>query len=762
MLELDDLSLKATVPVDGWYSFPLAAGQSATVALAAAAPGADLQLYNASQQLLAQGVAGSNVAEAINGFVAPAAGTYYVRVSGSGTTYSLIVTRGADFPAQANSTLASAENLSGGSVLGCLSSTTASGYYRFFANAGDALVIGTQTPSSGPNQFSNSLLPGITLYDPSGKLVAIDANGNTNPLTYSATVGGAYTVCVFSAAGSGEYVLSVQGASGSRPSLAVAATTPVSGSLLYSAPTTFTVAFSDFVAAASLSNADLLIDGVADSSATPPALVDGRTAVFTLPPGLADGTYSVAFAAGAIEDVHGLPLQAFSGSFIIDTDVPRVIASSIHEGDVVSVGTLVYTATFSEDMNAASLNAAGFALVGATTGAHAAASFAWIDPRALQVVFDNVPLDSYTLTLYAGEFEDVAGNALDGDPHWPFSLPSGDDQPGGNFFVHFTAQKTFSAAVSLNTHAPGTNDVLTATASKYDPNGTPVALTFAWAVNGTVMRTFTSATALSDTFDLSQPGNGNRGDTITVAVTPSEMGFNGTPVADAAIVADTPPTAAVTLSSHLLPADAVVTATATASDADGDPVTLTYVWKVNGIVKRTFVSTALSDTFDLSAAGNCNPGDTITVEVTPNDGFVDGATVSDSATVESSPSWAISDPAGSDVIRIACNNANPSMADVFFGSLSTTPAYSTALATFSQWQVSTGNGNDQLVVDFTHGNPLPVGGLVYDGGTGTNTLCILDPAGENATVSSTQVTLGANVIICSNVENFSFNLARAN
>ncbi len=50
-------------------------------------------------------------------------------------------------------------------------------------------------------------------------------------------------------------------------------------------------------------------------------------------------------------------------------------------------------------------------------------------------------------------------------------------------------------------------------------------------------------------------------------------------------------------------------------------MTLTYVWKVNGTVKQTFTSaTALTDTFDLSVAGNGDRGDTVTVSVTPNDG----------------------------------------------------------------------------------------------------------------------------------------------
>src|SRR5205823_1082675 len=61
---------------------------------------------------------------------------------------------------------------------------------------------------------------------------------------------------------------------------------------------------------------------------------------------------------------------------------------------------------------------------------------------------------------------------------------------------------------------------------------------------------------------------------------------------------------------------------------------LTYVWTVNGTIKQTTAGSAsLTDTFDLSVAGNGDTSDVITVQVTPNDGTVDGTTVGDSATV---------------------------------------------------------------------------------------------------------------------------------
>src|SRR5438105_15069367 len=139
---------------------------------------------------------------------------------------------------------------------------------------------------------------------------------------------------------------------------------------------------------------------------------------------------------------------------------------------------------------------------------------------------------------------------------------------------------------------------------------------------------------MTDTFDLSQPGTGDLGDTITVEVTPNDGTVSGTTASDTATVADHAPTATVSLNDHSPKTNDTLTATATKADVDGDTVTLTYVWKVNGVVKKTTSgSSALTDTFDLSQPGNGDLGDTITVEVTPNDGTVNGTTASATATV---------------------------------------------------------------------------------------------------------------------------------
>ncbi len=98
-------------------------------------------------------------------------------------------------------------------------------------------------------------------------------------------------------------------------------------------------------------------------------------------------------------------------------------------------------------------------------------------------------------------------------------------------------------------------------------------------------------------------------------------------------VVNSAPTATVSLSSSSPTTNQTLTATATRSDADGDTVTLTYLWTVNGSPVRTTVTTALTDALDLSVAGNGDPGQTIVVTVTPNDGTANGTGVSATATV---------------------------------------------------------------------------------------------------------------------------------
>jgi hypothetical protein len=77
----------------------------------------------------------------------------------------------------------------------------------------------------------------------------------------------------------------------------------------------------------------------------------------------------------------------------------------------------------------------------------------------------------------------------------------------------------------------------------------------------------------------------------------------------------------LTLSPSAVDVTTPVVATAATSDADGDPVTVSYVWTVGGSV----VNGVSGDTLDVVYFSR---GDTISVEATPNDGFDDGPVAS--------------------------------------------------------------------------------------------------------------------------------------
>ena len=94
----------------------MGAGELTTVGLEYLSGSGDtVTLQNSSGTTLATGVAGaSNYNAIISNIAAPAAGTYYVEVTGSATaTYSLVVTRDATLDTEPHSSAATAQNLTG-------------------------------------------------------------------------------------------------------------------------------------------------------------------------------------------------------------------------------------------------------------------------------------------------------------------------------------------------------------------------------------------------------------------------------------------------------------------------------------------------------------------------------------------------------------------------------------------------------------------------------------------------------------------------
>jgi protocatechuate 3,4-dioxygenase beta subunit/methionine-rich copper-binding protein CopC len=150
-----------------FYSFHLSAGQSATVAIKGLnGLGAQIEILDGSGNILATGSSGfANVSQAIENFVAPSDGTYYVEVTGDpGVKYSLTVTRGANFDLENHSTIYNSEPLTGtNGVLGAL-------------DPGGNLVIGSQIEGIDFNGSNCGCLPPDTNAAVGGNYIVENVN----------------------------------------------------------------------------------------------------------------------------------------------------------------------------------------------------------------------------------------------------------------------------------------------------------------------------------------------------------------------------------------------------------------------------------------------------------------------------------------------------------------------------------------------------------------------------------------------------------
>jgi len=122
-----------------------------------------------------------------------------------------------------------------------------------------------------------------------------------------------------------------------------------------------------------------------------------------------------------------------------------------------------------------------------------------------------------------------------------------------------------------------TEDLKCAAQGAADPDGDAVTVSYAWAIGGTTLQDQTGATL---------PASAHRsGQSVTCAVTPSDLEVAGTQVVSAPVViGNAPPSVeAVTLSpAEVTTADALTCAATSTSDPDGDPVEFAYAWTMNG------------------------------------------------------------------------------------------------------------------------------------------------------------------------------------
>ena len=152
-----------------------------------------------------------------------------------------------------------------------------------------------------------------------------------------------------------------------------------------------------------------------------------------------------------------------------------------------------------------------------------------------------------------------------------------------------------------------------------DDDGDPEGTTYAWSVDGADPGV-TAATLDGAAF--------NRGQSVSCAATPNDGETDGTSVFAAAVVVSN--TAPVLADVTLSPAspheeDTITAAIGTTTDDDGDTVTYSYEWTVNG------TSTLTGSTFTTLSGLYFAKGDVISVTVIPNDGTDEGLPVTSAA-----------------------------------------------------------------------------------------------------------------------------------
>jgi hypothetical protein len=179
-------------------------------------------------------------------------------------------------------------------------------------------------------------------------------------------------------------------------------------------------------------------------------------------------------------------------------------------------------------------------------------------------------------------------------------------------------------SASLSSTSPQVGDTLTATISgASDDDGDTVTTSYTWTVDGALAGT-------SDSFLISGASSGQQ---IQVQVTPHDGFEYGSPVSsDVAVLVNSPPEVQViTLTPDPCTTDDTLSATVLASDPDGDAVSNSYAWTVDG-------ASIPPTTSSLNGASWFDKHQVVQLTVTPSDGSDSGSAVSsDAITVANTP-----------------------------------------------------------------------------------------------------------------------------
>jgi len=201
---------------------------------------------------------------------------------------------------------------------------------------------------------------------------------------------------------------------------------------------------------------------------------------------------------------------------------------------------------------------------------------------------------------------------------------NGDGIPATALAQVFNERPTVDTLVLLPAD-PTTNDVIHASAIASDPDSSTLTLGYEWLVDGVLLSVTGAALNGSTWFD--------KGDVVEVRVTANDGHNDGNPVSETVTILNSPPTAPAVSISPAQPRggedDLVCALQSPSEDADGDSITYTFAWTVDGApYSNAGATTYPGDTVPGSAT---TQGEQWQCTVSTYDGEEAGGSDSDSA-----------------------------------------------------------------------------------------------------------------------------------
>ncbi|MSU78985.1 MAG: hypothetical protein EXS16_12930 [Gemmataceae bacterium] len=169
----------------------------------------------------------------------------------------------------------------------------------------------------------------------------------------------------------------------------------------------------------------------------------------------------------------------------------------------------------------------------------------------------------------------------------------------------------------FDSDAPRTNDMLTATVTASDVEGDALTYQYVWSVNGVTVQT-TITTATSNSLDLSVAGNGDKGDVVSVVVTPSDASGTGLELADGVIVANSAPELGPVADMYFVE-DEEINILLTATDADGDAISFDAFDLPDGLILTDYYNGTAAITGVVQHHGGGNDTQQYPVRITATD-----------------------------------------------------------------------------------------------------------------------------------------------